>query len=1194
MKNLKKIAVLSLVLLFTIFNSPSSSVGATLLSDSFGTGNTVNDVSGWRESENPNDNDSDVVAKQSSTSSSNSDYQSPDGGRFVKIKGDNDEWFCKQINAVGYQSLVLGYYWRGEASAESDDLGIVEFRANGTSDSSCNSNENGGWTTLASHQLDNASGENNQTQEAWALNSVNIPSDEDGMFLIRFRNDSSSDSEYFRVDGVKVEGTLIPIDLCPNIPDTQTVVPEGYKIIHANDQSQCVPELVDVQLCKTDDAQSPRPLSGWTVKLDGAGENDHQGVTGEDGCYVFNDIPYGNYTASEVMQEGWTQVSLPNENGTIQAYNLTNGPYYIVNHYNAPICDPQLNLIQNGGFEAPVLSPNSWSIIPDTDSLLKWFVAWVGTQTSGSLGLEIQNNVAGSPAEGSQHAELDGEHPVSIWQDVPTIPGKVYNLNFKYSARPGRDAADNKIEVKAGGVTLGATLSEDGTSLTNTSWGAQSRSFIATGTTTKVEFVDTGTDTSFGGYLDAVSLTCDPNPKATINAKKIVCDSEADLPNWGSGGADIDANTATNFLEQHPSCHLEPWTFEFAPDGTNNPGDNIEVAGGVWTAFTTTAQIPAGSLTWVREQMKPGYVPFSGATSDLDSDAAKNSAELYCNTDVLNYDNYDWINPVEPLKTYYCVGFNALAPVDMCPNIGGNQTTVPEGMQKDEQGNCVAKEQCVDTSMDIVSDTTNMVGEGNAFGPLTFVHSAWTAVINGAMWIWDGNGIADPTVDTTKVFTKNFTVTGVASDSSIEIASDNSYTVKINDTTICTDETEGNTDGNSFAGPDTCTIPASALVTGSNTLSITVRNWAVAESTPESNPAGLMYKLHVNAKDCPEAPTTGSIEIKKYLCPADFVPNRNDNGVGSNVPEGCSPQSGVAFSYVHGSQSDANGPYPELDMPLISGGSTSGGILTIPNLPSAGRYLVKETNSANLLGLYCEGDGDTNPSNNDNQELTFVPAGGVAHCVAYNKAQVVVEENPQCSDGSDNDEDGLTDYPADPGCSSSEDDDETNVVPTEPIDVCSNVDGMQESLPSNFHFAGEGICIPNGGSSGDNNSPGPGPSGTPSPDQGQVLGATTSCGLYLETFLKYGNKNNNEEQVKKLQTFLNDYLELDPKITVNGIFGLDTKKAVIKFQEKEFGLVLNPWKLKKGTGWVYKTTVTRINNIMCETLNIPLPEAKID
>ena len=38
----------------------------------------------------------------------------------------------------------------------------------------------------------------------------------------------------------------------------------------------------------------------------------------------------------------------------------------------------------------------------------------------------------------------------------------------------------------------------------------------------------------------------------------------------------------------------------------------------------------------------------------------------------------------------------------------------------------------------------------------------------------------------------------------------------------------------------------------------------------------------------------------------------------------------------------------------------------------------------------------------------------------------------QCADGSDNDGDGLIDYPADPGCDSAVDDDETNVATLEP------------------------------------------------------------------------------------------------------------------------------------------------------------------
>ena len=58
-----------------------------------------------------------------------------------------------------------------------------------------------------------------------------------------------------------------------------------------------------------------------------------------------------------------------------------------------------------------------------------------------------------------------------------------------------------------------------------------------------------------------------------------------------------------------------------------------------------------------------------------------------------------------------------------------------------------------------------------------------------------------------------------------------------------------------------------------------------------------------------------------------------------------------------------------------------------------------------------------------------------------NQPQLVVETNPTsasaaCSDGLDNDADGLIDHPADPGCTSSSDTDETDPPP--PAPACSD------------------------------------------------------------------------------------------------------------------------------------------------------------
>jgi len=138
---------------------------------------------------------------------------------------------------------------------------------------------------------------------------------------------------------------------------------------------------------------------------------------------------------------------------------------------------------------------------------------------------------------------------------------------------------------------------------------------------------------------------------------------------------------------------------------------------------------------------------------------------------------------------------------------------------------------------------------------------------------------------------------------------------------------------------------------------------------------------------------TGSIQITKYLCPFGTGVNRDDNGVGGSVPGGCELQTGATFGYVHGDQTDANAPYPELSADITEAGETTDGVLEVSGVPADGRYLIVETDgdgnqlpAEDVLGLYCEGDGDTDPYNNDNQELTFVPEDGTASCVAYNEA----------------------------------------------------------------------------------------------------------------------------------------------------------------------------------------------------------------
>jgi uncharacterized repeat protein (TIGR01451 family) len=154
---------------------------------------------------------------------------------------------------------------------------------------------------------------------------------------------------------------------------------------------------------------------------------------------------------------------------------------------------------------------------------------------------------------------------------------------------------------------------------------------------------------------------------ATVVAQKIVCTNEAELPNFGAGGPNITSSTAANWVASHSSCSLVPdWRFEWTTDETVEPAnDFIGVAGSPWKVFgptntqgraTETINLSqlTGTSIWLREVMKNGYVTFA----DGFDKGGKSSSEFYCNDDVLQYDNREYIGNMTEGSTYYCVAWN--------------------------------------------------------------------------------------------------------------------------------------------------------------------------------------------------------------------------------------------------------------------------------------------------------------------------------------------------------------------------------------------------------------------------------------------------------------------------------------------------------------------------------------------------------
>ena len=167
---------------------------------------------------------------------------------------------------------------------------------------------------------------------------------------------------------------------------------------------------------------------------------------------------------------------------------------------------------------------------------------------------------------------------------------------------------------------------------------------------------------------------------ATVIAHKIVCTDEADLPNYGAGGSNLTANSAANWVASHASCSLESgWKFQWTDSQSNDPGDTtVGAVGSPWSTFgptnadgQTSVEINLDTLNnskvWFREVLQNGYIPFThGQNAGTNVDDV--SAEFYCNTDVINYDNYDFIAGMQADQEYHCIAWNSPVPTTPAPS----------------------------------------------------------------------------------------------------------------------------------------------------------------------------------------------------------------------------------------------------------------------------------------------------------------------------------------------------------------------------------------------------------------------------------------------------------------------------------------------------------------------------------------------
>ena len=239
------------------------------------------------------------------------------------------------------------------------------------------------------------------------------------------------------------------------------------------------------------------------------------------------------------------------------------------------VCDPNVELVTNGGFETPeVIHSALWNIFNNSNGLTGWSVEWKSLQDvfqeisrPFAAFLELQKGVAGDPKTGLQLAELDSDwfgpdNPlngepasVKIYQDISTITGKNYDISFWFSPRPNTTLDNNRLEFSWNGEVKDTIT--NGAGENNTTWKEYTYSFAATGNTTRIEFADLGVPSdSLGTYLDDVSVRCNPGEPGCDEQSRNW--AELDKANIGNSASElahaINGWSSANILGNYGGC----------------------------------------------------------------------------------------------------------------------------------------------------------------------------------------------------------------------------------------------------------------------------------------------------------------------------------------------------------------------------------------------------------------------------------------------------------------------------------------------------------------------------------------------------------------------------------------------------------------------------------------------------------------
>jgi hypothetical protein len=697
----------------------------------------------------------------------------------------------------------------------------------------------------------------------------------------------------------------------------------------------------------------------------------------------------------------------------------------------------------------------------------------------------------------------------------------------------------------------------------------------------------------------------DPNaPTITINATKIVCDYEDELPKWGKRNngnpGEISSTTATVWLSENSdtSCRIVDWDFQWSDDSVTSPGGYNSYLGEApgWNTFNGTTEVVHALLNGgnieFREVLTDDYIPFSGGND------SRPSAELYCGNDVLNYDNLERVRRPQVDDVINCVAWNA--PKEVPPA------------------------QCT-----MYSDTETVVQETNEYAAETFVHDSWTNDIDGATWVWSSQFVQDPTNDETFTFVETFTVTDLTdlNSSTIDVAADNKLTVKVNNNVVL-----DRTNQNNFIMPHTDIDISSFVVAGENVVEFIVKNDAGSDR-PKRNPAGVLYRIDIESEgrdSCavttePEEPVLpATLAITSPASPGltlpsdiyDFTAEYVDddetvdtinwaiyagscnhdgsNRMAGNASDDPSTFSGADFSAEVDMSKWANGQYcfvvnpseqPEEDdlratQTFFLESYTISGVKW-EDVNGNGEIDESEQTLNNWRIVLSDGENETEILTSDGGQYSFEVSAGT--WIVTEVLETGWTQTGQYYNG----EPVSTDDPNFGSC--------TFVIPVQ--------DSPNQQFTCSFGNQ-ENVSIittndtPDSTGGENNGNDGNGSSGgdatrveierVPRPEP-LVLGATVTnqCPLLFDHMQI--SQPNDPMEVMKLQLFLDIFKDTfgGSENPVTGVFGTVTDENVKAFQAHYSDEILAPWYDRgivphmEPTGFVYKTTLWKINSIVC-------------